>query len=75
MQATVTKEGKVTIPKAIRDRLGLKPGSRVSFNVSADGGVVLQPVEGDRFDRMVGTLKTDMTTEEIMALLRGDDGV
>jgi len=75
MSTKVTKKGQVTIAKALRARLGIGPGSRVRFEVSADGGVVLRPVEVDRFDRVVGTLKTDMTTDEIMALLRGDDSV
>lgn len=78
MSTTVTQKGQVTIPKAVRDRLGIGPGSRVTFELAADGDVVLRPVEirtpaaDDRFARMVGTLKTDMTTDEIMDLLRGD---
>lgn len=75
MSTRVSKKGQVTIPKAVRDRLGIGPGSLVRFVLAADGEVVLRPVEGDRFDRMVGTLKTDMTTDQIMALLRGSRDV
>jgi AbrB family looped-hinge helix DNA binding protein len=74
MSRRVSKKGQVTIPKVLRDRLGIGLGSHVRFEVSAGGEVVLRPVEADRFDRMVGTLKTDMTTDEIMALLLGDSG-
>lgn len=37
----VTVKGQVTIPKDIRDRLGIKPGSEVEFVPRADGKVEL----------------------------------
>lgn len=37
MQATVTDKGQVTLPKAIRDRLGIEPGTRIAFEVRPDG--------------------------------------
>ena len=40
---TVTVKGQVTIPKAVRDHLGLKPGSQVRFRRVADGSIVLEP--------------------------------
>ena len=39
----MTVRGKMTIPKAIREHLGLKPGDRVKFFVHPDGSVVLLP--------------------------------
>ena len=36
MLATVTDKGQVTLPKAIRDLLGIHPGSRIDFEVTAD---------------------------------------
>jgi AbrB family looped-hinge helix DNA binding protein len=39
----VTEKGQVTIPKEIRDRLGITPGSNVEF-VMADEGVMLVKV-------------------------------
>ena len=77
MATTVTSKGQVTIPKPVRDRLNLKPGSQVEFELAPDGHVVLvkagrkSPPAKSRFDRILGTLKTDMTTDEIMALMRG----
>jgi antitoxin PrlF len=44
MATTVTSKGQVTIPKAVRDLLGLKPGHAVTFELAADGRVVLIPV-------------------------------
>jgi len=43
MESGVTVNGRITIPKAIRKHLGLKPGDRVKFFVRSDGGVVLLP--------------------------------
>ncbi|MEW5887810.1 MAG: AbrB/MazE/SpoVT family DNA-binding domain-containing protein [Pseudomonadota bacterium] len=39
MLATVTNKGQVTVPKEIRDRSGIKPGSRLDFEVQEDGSL------------------------------------
>lgn len=43
MESAVTSKGQATIPKAIRDHLGLRPGDRVKFFLHPDGSVVLLP--------------------------------
>lgn len=43
MESAITVKGQATIPKPIRDHLGLKPGDRVKFFVHPDGSVVLLP--------------------------------
>ena len=43
MESAITVKGQMTIPKAIREHLGLKPGDRVKFFVHPDGTVVLLP--------------------------------
>ncbi len=78
MATTMTVKGQVTIPKHIRDALGLTPGSRIEFTVE-DGGVVLRKSgkrsgsKADRFDRAVGKAEIKWRTEDLMALLRGPD--
>ncbi|MFN6102225.1 MAG: AbrB/MazE/SpoVT family DNA-binding domain-containing protein, partial [Burkholderiales bacterium] len=37
MSTTMTLKGQVTIPKHIRDSLGLKPGAQLDFAVNSDG--------------------------------------
>ena len=82
MAMTVTTKGQVTIPKAVRDFLGIGPGSVVSFEVDEDGRVVLRKVDRQdtavhqtsRFAKLRGRASAGMTTEDIMALVRGDDG-
>lgn len=41
--STVTSKGQTTIPKRVRDRLGLKPGDRLEFVVQEDGTALLVP--------------------------------
>jgi antitoxin PrlF len=74
---TVTRKGQVTIPKPVRDRLGINPGSKVDFEVSEDGRAFLRrvgkpAVKPSRFERMRGTATSGLTTEEIMTLTRGE---
>jgi AbrB family looped-hinge helix DNA binding protein len=76
MAATVTAKGQITIPKAVREALGVKPGSKVEFRRLDDGQVVILkqgPRPKGRFDRFVGRATTSLTTDEIMALTRGVD--
>lgn len=43
MESAITVKGQATIPKPIREHLGLQPGDRVKFFVHPDGSVVLLP--------------------------------
>jgi AbrB family looped-hinge helix DNA binding protein len=43
MDSAITSKGQATIPKAIREHLGLRPGDRVKFFLHPDGSVVLLP--------------------------------
>lgn len=77
MAVTVTRKGQVTIPKPVRDRLGIKPGSKLDFEIADDGRAYLRTVgkhrvQPSRFERMRGTATSGLTTEEIMALTRGE---
>ena len=41
MESAITVKGQATIPKAIRDHLGVQPGDRIKFFVQPDGNVAL----------------------------------
>ncbi|GAP36546.1 hypothetical protein ISF6_2386 [Piscinibacter sakaiensis] len=83
MATTLTSKGQVTIPKRIRDTLGLRPGSAVEFSVNAAHEVVIHPpraAEGgpaaaarDRFDAVRGRADVPWRTDALMKLLRADD--
>jgi antitoxin PrlF len=38
VEATVTSKGQVTLPKALRDHLGIQTGSRIRFSLTPNGG-------------------------------------
>ena len=72
----MTSKGQVTIPKRLRDYLGLKPGSDIDFELVEDGRVFLKTrpeAPESRFARLRGTAKFGMTTDELMRLTRGED--
>ena len=79
MATVLTVKGQVTIPKNIRDALGLTPGTRVDFGVNKEGQVVIlkaqtAPVKvQDRFEAVRGKADVKWRTKELMALLRGED--
>lgn len=74
--STVTSKGQVTLPKWIRDELGLVPGSEVEFKI-AEGQVVLRKkVSQEKFARWQGFLRGKLprkSVDELVNELRGDD--
>ena len=40
--ATLTSKGQTTIPKEIRDSLGMRPGDRMTFTLMPDGTVIMR---------------------------------
>ena len=79
MATTLTSKGQVTIPKQIRDALNLAPGSSVEFAVNREGEVVIHRVgakpsrKRDRFEAARGKADVKWRTDDLMALLRGED--
>jgi AbrB family looped-hinge helix DNA binding protein len=66
---TITSKGQVTIPKAVRDELGLKPSDRVEFVVE-DGTARLQKY-GLRVRDVVGKVPPlDIPLEEVMRIAK-----
>ncbi len=71
----VTVKGQVTIPQEIREKLGIGPQSEVDF-VEENGRVYLlknkdNSRKANRFRRFRGIASVKMSTDEIMALTRG----
>jgi len=76
MTSTVTSKGQVTIPKQVRELLGIGPGSVIDCERGADGRVVLVKVEKtaqpNRLARLRGHAGKGLSTDEIMAMTRGE---
>jgi antitoxin PrlF len=74
----ITTKGQVTLPKRVRDAMGVKAGAKVSVEFN-QGNAVISPVgkvgKSDvrmRLEKVRGTLKDPLSTDEIMQLLRGE---
>jgi antitoxin PrlF len=76
MATNLTSKGQVTVPKKVRDYLGLKPGAAVTFERLDSGEIALRAVKASakrrtsRFAKLRGRATVRMTTEEIIALTR-----
>jgi AbrB family looped-hinge helix DNA binding protein len=73
----VSEKGQITIPKELRDALGIGAGTEVEFERRKDAIVVRKAKAGATrgarlVDRMRGRGDVEMTTDEIMALTRAD---
>jgi AbrB family looped-hinge helix DNA binding protein len=66
----VTEKGQVTIPKEIRERLGIRPGDEVTFEETDEGYLIRKEIEGDRFQKWRGVAETDESVEDRMTDLR-----
>ena len=71
-----TEKGQVTIPKHLRDQLGIGAGSEVVLDRAEDGIVIRKATARSRGRRLAERLRgrgdVALTTDEIMALTRGD---
>lgn len=72
----VTTKGQVTIPQEIREKLGITPAVEVDFIEEKDRVYLVKrkgnPKKNHKFAKLRGITKVKMTTDEIMALTRGD---
>ena len=73
----ITSKGQVTIPQEVREKLGLLPDTEVEFRVEGNVAYIRKadapPQRGRRLlERMRGRATVRMSTDEIMALTRGE---
>jgi AbrB family looped-hinge helix DNA binding protein len=76
----ITSKGQVTIPQAVREATGLLPNTDVEFLVDAGEVRIVKAAAGSRPSRGLRAVqrlresgaRVRMTTDEIMALTRGD---
>jgi AbrB family looped-hinge helix DNA binding protein len=74
MQAIVSKDGRVTIPKSLRVQLGIRAGQVLEVKEERGRLVVSKQARSrDAIDKLFGILKLDRSTDEIMEELRGHE--
>ncbi len=74
MITTVGEKGQITIPKSLRDSLGIFPGQKVEVQEQA-GSLILQPViEMDPLLRLVGSaqIKESQNSDKLLNEMRGE---
>ena len=73
----LTSKGQVTIPWGIREKLGLLPNTEVVFDVVGESVRIRKAARQSRgrqiVERLLGTGTSGLTTDEIMAMTRGED--
>jgi antitoxin PrlF len=71
MKARVTKRGQVTIPKPLRESLGLKPGTVLEFTGERGRLIAVKSESVDPVGEVYGCLGKKINTDAVMAQLRG----
>jgi antitoxin PrlF len=71
MKATVSEKGQVTIPKQLRDRLGIRAGEVLEFEEERGSLVARKAVDRDPIDRVYGILQLDATSDVLIEEMRG----
>jgi antitoxin PrlF len=71
MKATVAERGQVTIPKELRDKLGIQPGTVLSFSAEKGKLIVKKLNADDPVTRAYGCLGHGLSSDRLIAELRG----
>lgn len=73
MKAIVAANGRVTIPKAIRDRLGIEPGAVLEFSAEEGKMVAVKSRRDDLISRWrgKGRLPGGLSVDEYLQIVRG----
>ena len=71
MRTKVSEKGQITVPKPVRERLGIRPGDELDVS-DEDGRIVLSKARpDDPVAAVYGIIDTNRSTDEIMEELRG----
>jgi AbrB family looped-hinge helix DNA binding protein len=71
MKAVLSEKGQVTIPKPLRERLGLRPGQILDFHEDRGRLVGTKQPREDPIERVYGVLKMGRATDAVIRRLRG----
>ena len=76
MNVIVSEKGQVTIPKPVRDKLGLRPGTVLNFEAKHGRLVAIKQLEEDVFNkwRGRGKLPKNISVDKYLALTRNANG-
>ena len=71
----LTQKGQVTVPKVVREHLGVEPGDQVQFRVKPNGEVVVEPRNVDLLS-LYGSVKSEihLSLDEIDTVIKREGG-
>lgn len=72
MTAIVAERGQVTIPKKLREQLGITPRTVLAFEEDQGHLVVTKVVPGDAVSRVLGCVRLGRKTDAIIRDMRGE---
>jgi AbrB family looped-hinge helix DNA binding protein len=72
MRSVVSEKGQITVPKPLRDRLGIRSGDQLEFTEEHGQLVVTKASDQDPVQAVFGILSPDRTTDEVLRELRGE---
>lgn len=72
MKTIVSEKGQVTIPKPLRDRLGIRSGQVLDFEEEKGRLVATKLTTQDLIEAVYGIIRLDRSTDDIIRSLRGD---
>lgn len=72
-ESVISERGQITLPKKLRNRLGLKAGTRVTFVPSRQGLFIRKAsAEGNPLQEVFGIVKDGLKTDKYLRQTRGD---
>lgn len=71
MKSIVSDKGQVTIPKAVRTKLGLRPGTVLEFEADRGRLIGRKASARDVVDELYGSLKMDEPVDDYIERIRG----
>lgn len=72
MRSTISSKGQVTVPLEVRERLGLRPGTPVEFELREEGVLLRKGISGSHpVDKVWATLPLGRPVDEVLDEMRG----
>ena len=72
MKAKITSKGQLTLPKPLRDKLGLKTGDHIVIRETSEGYILEKELDTERFNNYVGYLNQENDSDKVIEELRDE---
>ena len=69
----VTSKGQVTIPKDVREKMGIKPGDYLEIKEAKEGYIIKKKIDKEKLEKYVGILNKESKSDQMVEELRGND--